>query len=151
MEGRRLAESMAEAEIIAMRLRTCLGPLVRKVRALRAESDLTLAQVSLLARIDRDGPTTAATLAAAELIRPQSAADVLTVLERKGFVRRTVDPKDARRMIITITTKGKTRAVGIRRSIVDRLAATIGSEFTPPEQQILLAAVPLLERLREGL
>jgi DNA-binding MarR family transcriptional regulator len=140
-----------KAEVIAARLRTCLGPLVRKVRALRTESELTLAQLSLLARIDRQGRTTAADLAAAELITRQSAAGLITVLEEKGFISREVDPDDGRRLIVTMTPYGVDWMMGVRRSIVDRLATTIGTEFTPDEQELFLKALPLLERLREVL
>jgi DNA-binding MarR family transcriptional regulator len=141
----------SEAEAIATRLRTCLGPLVRKVRALRTESELTLAQLSLLARIDRHGPTTAVDLAAAELITRQSAAGLITALEEKGFISREVDPDDGRRLIVTMTPYGADWMMGVRRSIVDRLATTIGTEFTPDEQELFLKAIPLLERLREAL
>jgi DNA-binding MarR family transcriptional regulator len=121
------------------------------VRALRTESELTLAQLSLLARIDRQGRTTAADLAAAELITRQSAAGLITVLEEKGFISREVDPDDGRRLIVTMTPYGVDWMMGVRRSIVDRLATTIGTEFTPDEQELFLKAIPLLERLREVL
>lgn len=141
----------SEAETIAARLRALLGPLVRKVRALRTESELTLAQLSLLARIDRHGPTSAADLAAAELITRQSAAGLIAVLEEKGFISREADPDDGRRLIVKMTPHGTDWMLGVRRSIVDRLATTIGTEFTPDEQELLLKAIPLMERLREVL
>lgn len=146
-----VTKATSEAEAIAARLRTLLGPLVRKVRALRTESELTLAQLSLLARIDRHGPTTAADLAAAELITRQSAAGLIAALEEKGFISREADPDDGRRLIVKMTPYGADWMLGVRRSIVDRLATTIGAEFTPDEQELLLKAIPLMERLREVL
>lgn len=143
--------TVSDAGVIASRLRTCLGPLTRKVRALRTESDLTLAQLSLLTRIERDGPTTAVDLAAAEMIKPQSAAGLIVALEDKSLVSRSTDPTDRRRTIVVVAPKGQQLVSGVRRSIVDRLATTIAGEFDAEEQDQLLAAVPLLERLREVL
>lgn len=136
---------------VAARLRACLGPLVRKVRSMRGESDLTLAQASLLARIDREGPTTAAKLAAVEMIRPQSAAQVIMVLQEKGFVGRTPDPDDSRRMIVAVTPAGREWVQDTRAAWNERLANVLAAEFSPAELRRLSAAIPLLERLRDVL
>lgn len=136
---------------VASQLRACLGPLVRKVRGLREESDLTLAQASMLARIARHGPTSAAELAAIEMIRPQSAAQVIMALERQGFVARTPDPADSRRVIVQTTQKGSDWVADTRAVWNERLAKVIAAEFTTAEQRRLAGAVELLERLRDVL
>lgn len=134
---------------VASRLRACLGPLVRKVRGLREASDLTLGQASMLARIAREGPTTAANLAAVEMIRPQSAAQVVLVLEDRGLVHRSTDPHDSRRMIVAVTPEGAAWVTNTRAVWNERLAAVIGSQFSAAERRRLAAALPLLERLRD--
>lgn len=136
---------------VAARLRACLGPLVRKVRGLREDGDMTLGQASMLARVAQKGPTTVATLAAIEMIRPQSAAQVVLALEAKGYVDRTVDPDDSRRMIVAVTTKGADWVADTREAWNERFASAIAAELTTAEQRRLAAAIPLLERLREVL
>jgi len=146
-----LAEAEPDPLDIASRLRACLGPLVRKVKGLREDTDLTLAQASLLARIDRDGPTTAGELAAAEMIQRQSAAQLVNALEGRGLVRRRPDPGDARRVIVTTTPEGREWVRGDRAAWNERLSRVIAAEFSPDELRRLAGAIPLLERLRDVL
>ncbi|MCE0762051.1 MarR family transcriptional regulator [Pseudonocardia kujensis] len=136
---------------VAARLRACLGPLVRKVRGLREDGDLTLGQASMLARVAQKGPTTVASLAAIEMIRPQSAAQVVQALEAKGYVDRRTDPDDSRRLIVEVTSKGSDWVTDTREAWNGRFAAVIATELSAAEQRRLAAAIPLLERLREVL
>ncbi len=131
----------------AGRLRACLGPLVRRLRQVRSSGELTLSQLAVLARLERDGPAAPAELAAAEQIRPQSVAASLGVLQSRDLVSRTPDPDDGRRVLITVTASGRALVLGNRQQKAQRLAEAIADGFTADEQQQLIAALPLLERL----
>jgi hypothetical protein len=62
---------------VAGALRMSMGLLVRRLRQMKAEGELTLPESSALARLDRGGPATSATLAKLEQISPQSMGATL--------------------------------------------------------------------------
>jgi DNA-binding MarR family transcriptional regulator len=128
----------------AHELRIVLGQLVRR---LRTEYSFPVAQASVLSRLDREGAQTASGLAAAERVRPQSMAQTLAELESGGLIERRTDPEDRRRIQIELTEQGRERVLEERGKREGWLAAAITAELSPDEQQVLLAAVPLLRRL----
>ena len=128
----------------AAELRIVLGQLVRR---LRSEYSFPIAQASVLSRLDRDGPQTTSALAAAERVRPQSMAQTLAELEADELISRRPDPEDGRRVLIEATRAGRERLRENRRRRESWLAAAIEAELTPDEQETLLDAVPLLQRL----
>lgn len=128
----------------ASELRLVLGQLVRR---LRAEYSFPVAQASVLSRLDREGPQTTSTLAAAERVRPQSMAQTVAELETAGLIARSPDPRDRRRVHIELTARGRERVLEERGRREGWLAAAIAAELSPEEQRTLLAAVPLLQRL----
>ena len=58
-------------------LRVVLGRIVRRLRQAHAAGDLTLSEISVLSRLDRDGPATPGALADAERVRPQAMGATL--------------------------------------------------------------------------
>ena len=133
-----------EVTLSASELRIVLGQLVRR---LRAEHDVPLSHLAVLARLDRDGPATTSGLAGAERVRPQSMAQTLAELETAGLIERRPDPVDRRRVLIELTTVGHERVIEARGRREDWLAAAIAAELDSDEQRTLLDAVPLLQRL----
>ncbi|MFZ0042999.1 MAG: MarR family transcriptional regulator [Solirubrobacteraceae bacterium] len=140
-----------EPEQVAAALRLSVGLLVRRLRQVTAEGELTLPETSALARLDRGGPTTAAALARAEQISPQSMGATLAGLEDGGFVKRIPDPEDGRRMILSLTPAGTEILQSRRNARVQALARALAMDFTPAELRQLMAAAPLLERLAQSI
>ena len=128
-------------------LRACLGPLVRRLRQVRPDGELTLSQTSALVRLDRDGPATSGELAAREDIRPQSMGAIVAGLRERGLVAGAPDPADGRRIVVSLTPAGTEGLLGARRERARRLTHAIAEELTPAEQEQLAAAIPLLERI----
>jgi DNA-binding MarR family transcriptional regulator len=142
----RRAERVAD---LAGSLRVTIGLFVRRLRQLPNDGELTLSQSSALARLERGGPTTAATLAKQEQISAQSMGAILGALEERGFVERRPDPGDGRRVVVSISDAG-VRTLWSRRSAkTERLTEALSNDFTPEERERLLAVVPLLERLAQ--
>jgi DNA-binding MarR family transcriptional regulator len=75
----------------------------------------------------------------------------LASLEAQGLVARGADPRDGRRVVITLTTAGDQALQGTRRLREEQLGRAIAEHLTPQEQQSLIAALPLLERLADAL
>ena len=137
----------AEIVATASELRLVLGQLVRR---LRREYAFPVAQATVLSRLDREGPQTTSALAAAERVRPQSMAETLAELGEARLVARRPDPSDRRQVLIELTEEGRLRIAADRRRREGWLAAAMAAELTPEEQDVLIAAVPLLRRLSES-
>jgi DNA-binding MarR family transcriptional regulator len=137
------------AEIVrtASELRLVLGQLVRR---LRREYSFPVAHATVLSRLDREGPQTTSALAAAERVRPQSMAQTLAELGNERLIARRADPADRRQVLIELTDEGRARIGADRRRREGWLAAAMTSELTVEEQDVLIAAVPLLRRLSES-
>jgi DNA-binding MarR family transcriptional regulator len=136
---------------IAAALRVSVGLLVRGLRQVPVEGDLTLSETSALARLDRGGPTTPGALARQEQISPQSMGATLGALEARGLIERAPDPDDGRRAVMSITDAGLELLRSRRHAKVQQLARALATEFTPAERDQLAAIAPLLERLAQSI
>ncbi len=134
---------------VAAALRLSIGLLVRRLRQTDAPGELTLPEISALARLDRGGPTTATALAKLEQISPQSMGATLAALEARRFVERRPHPDDGRQAMISATKAGLRALGNVRGARVESLARGLSTGFTQAELHALLAAAPLLERLAE--
>jgi DNA-binding MarR family transcriptional regulator len=111
---------------------------------------LTLSQLSALSRLRRDGPATAASLAAAEHVSPQAIAQILTSLRQTGLVEATPDPADRRKCLLEVTAAGHALIGSILASrnawLVRAVEQTVGRD----ELDALDRAIDLLERLADA-
>jgi DNA-binding MarR family transcriptional regulator len=130
---------------VASDLRVVIGQLVRRLRAERR--GLPLAQVIVLGRLDRSGPAGVSDLAAEERVRPQSMAATVAALADAGFVSRTPDPADGRRVLIGLTPAGADALAADRRRREDWLSDAIRRDLTVEERRTLVAATALLARI----
>jgi DNA-binding MarR family transcriptional regulator len=140
-----------DVEQVATALHVSTGLLLRRLRQLKAEGELTLPESAALARLNRSGPTTAGALARLEQISPQSMGATLSGLEARGLVERRPDPADGRRIVLSVSAAGQ-RMLRDRRSARTRqLAAALAAGFTDTELEQLMTAAPLLERLAHSI
>ncbi|MEU2714387.1 MarR family transcriptional regulator [Streptomyces sp. NPDC007205] len=135
---------------LAAALRLAMGRIVRRLRQAHEVGDVTLSEVSVLARLARSGPDSPGSLAESERVRPQAMASTLAGLEQRGLVSRSPDTADGRRAIVSVTDDGRTMLEQRRSESVGRLAHAL-EEFTPQERQALHDVLPLLDRLVERL
>lgn len=138
--------SEADTAHLASDLRTVLGQLMRR---LRAENRLPIGQASVMARLDRDGPSWVSDLAAADRVRPQSMAQTVSELETQGYVARRPDPLDGRRTMIELTAEGRSVLEADRALREGWLARAISQDLPVADQRTLRAAVDVLRRLAE--
>jgi DNA-binding MarR family transcriptional regulator len=147
MKGQPDDRRAAYAAALAQELRALLGKLKRRLREQAHVGDLTPSQVSVLLRLEKEGPATASSLARAEGMRPQSIGPVIAALEAAGFVSGAPDPTDGRQTILSLTDACRKWAQEGRAARQDWLCRTIQARFSPQEQKGLTAAVDLLKRL----
>jgi DNA-binding MarR family transcriptional regulator len=136
---------VTEPDALANDLRTVLGGLIRRLRAERR--GLPLAQVAVLGRLDRGGPAGTSDLAAGERVRPQSMASTVAALTEAGLVDRRPDPGDRRRILISLTDRGRDVLLADRRIRDAWLAEAIRRDLTAQERAVLAEAAGLLARL----
>lgn len=139
----------AEALALARELRIVLGNFKRRMRDHTQPGDLTLAQISVLARLDREGPATVSTLAREAGVRPQSMGATIAALEAAGLVRGAADPADGRQTLLSLTDACREVIRASRLAREDWLLNAIETKLSPAQQAELARAVALLQRLVE--
>jgi DNA-binding MarR family transcriptional regulator len=108
---------------------------------------LSVSQLSVLWHILQAGPVTAAELATAQHVSPQSIAQNLAVLKAAGLVRTERDPGDGRKTLITASESSRQLVASVRASKESHLAQAIDALVGPQERADLDRAIELLERL----
>ncbi len=141
----------ADSEQLGTALRLVIGRIARRLRQTHQVGELTLSEVSVLARLERDGASTPGALAEQERVRPQAMATTLAALEDRGLLLRRPDATDGRRAVLTVTESGATMLLNRRSESARRLATVLDSEFDAAQRDRLSAVLPLLERLAENL
>jgi DNA-binding MarR family transcriptional regulator len=149
MDDRAGLSQAEQASALAAELRATFGKLKRKLREQSGGNDLTPSQVSVLLRLEKDGPAPVSTLARAEGMRPQSMSAIVTSLMQAGFVGGSPDPNDGRQTLISLSRKCQKLLKEGRAARHDWLTATIQKKLSSQEQEKLAAAVSLLMRLVE--
>jgi DNA-binding MarR family transcriptional regulator len=122
----------------------------RRLRLERPEHAVTSAELSVLGLLHRRGPMSAGDLASAEQVQPQSLTRTLATLAERGQIRRSPDPADRRRSLVSITELG-TEGIIADVSQRDRwLAMAMAEELSLAEIHLLMMAGELMERLAES-
>ncbi|WP_114239719.1 MarR family winged helix-turn-helix transcriptional regulator [Dyella sp. C9] len=137
----------ADADALAADLRALIGKLRRRLREQTGGSDFSPSQVSVLLRLEKEGPATVSGLARAEGMRPQSMGAVIAPLEAAGLVRGAADPSDGRQTLYSPTPTYHQWIRDGRAARQDWLLRTLQARLTDQEQQQLADAVALLRRL----
>lgn len=133
----------------ATRLRVGVGAFKRRTQEALSEGELTVPQLTALARLDRFGPATTAELARREQITPQAMGATIASLEQRDLVLRRPDSVDGRRSILSLTPAGQSAIGSGRSAVVDQVAVVLAESFTKEEIATLDAAARLIERLAE--
>ena len=130
-------------------IRAVVGQLHRRLRQVDNAGILTPSQSAVLNRLHRDGPATQGELAAAEHVRQQSMAATLGVLDELGYLARTPDPADRRRVVIGLSETGSDTVRGILQHRDEWLAQALADALSPAELDTVTRALPLLQRVAE--
>ncbi|MGO4689658.1 MarR family winged helix-turn-helix transcriptional regulator [Glaciibacter sp. 2TAF33] len=116
-------------------------------RRLNEEKKLPVNQLQALALLDRHSSITAAELARFERVTPPAITAMIRTMEAEGWIERTSDPKDRRRIQIEITESGRQRLTEETTSAQGWLESAIAEELDDSERETLAAATVLLRRI----
>jgi DNA-binding MarR family transcriptional regulator len=139
-----MSESAARA---ARQMRIMVGRLRRRLHEAYDSQELSMSQVSVLSRLEKDGPASVTELAAAERVRQQSVGAILAVLADRGLIERYPDPNDGRRTLVSLTAAGRESVDDKRAAGEEWLARTMQDRLTEAGRQQLISAIALLKRL----
>ncbi|WP_329071818.1 MarR family winged helix-turn-helix transcriptional regulator [Streptomyces sp. NBC_01429] len=128
-------------------VRAVISRLRRRIMKAAEVEDITLSQMSVLARLSDKGGVTASDLAATEGVRHQSMTATVASLAAMGLAERSPDPDDGRRLLITLTEEGHRRVAEGRQARTEWLAGRLRDRATEEERQTVIAAMAVLQRL----
>jgi DNA-binding MarR family transcriptional regulator len=132
------------------RLRVALGITSRYLRATDAGEGLTPTELSILATITRRGSLRLTELAEIERVNPTMLSRIAGRLADARLISRQADADDRRAARVEATPSGIALHERIRAERSASLAAHL-DELSDDEVHALLAALPALEALAEGL
>ncbi|TPG07800.1 MarR family winged helix-turn-helix transcriptional regulator [Curtobacterium flaccumfaciens] len=129
-------------------LRIAVNRLSRTLRAQKADSSVTDAQFSALARLHRDGAMTLADLSRQDGVTPPSMTKTIAVLVDRGLVSKDGHGDDRRKVLLGATPAGAAFVEETRRRrdgwLTPRLAA-----LTTDERTTLADATEIMRRLAQ--
>jgi DNA-binding MarR family transcriptional regulator len=132
------------------RLRVALGITSRYLRATDAGEGLTPTELSILATITRRGSLRLTELAEIERVNPTMLSRIAGRLAEAQLISRQADADDRRAARVEATPSGIALHERIRAERSASLAAHL-DELSDEDVHALLAALPALEALAEGL
>jgi len=122
--------------------------LSRRLRAQRAVDTVTDSQLAVLAALLYGGLRTLGELAESERITAPSMNRTVNCLEEAGYVTRTPDAEDRRRVLIELTDDGRRLMEETQRRRDAWLEDALG-ELSEGERTALMAAVPVMRKVAE--
>jgi DNA-binding MarR family transcriptional regulator len=140
------AKDMPVDTDLAVELRSAVMRLARRLRRMRADTSLTLTQLSALGTIHRHGAMTPGELAAHERVQPPSMTRVVNALQEMGYVTRTPHATDGRQVVVTLSESAHELLAQDRRQREAWLAQRL-AELSPEERTLLRRAAEVLEKL----
>ena len=130
---------------VADRLHSAAIHLLRHARKRDMVAGQGPARLSALSVLVFSGPMALGQLATAEQVKAPTMSRIVTGLKRSGLARIETDAKDARRIQVTATAKGKRLLQQARERRIQLLAETL-SGLRESEMEALLRAAELMER-----
>jgi DNA-binding MarR family transcriptional regulator len=124
----------------------------RLARALRRDAPKVLvdhAALSALATLIAEGPQRAGRLAETEGVTAPAMTRILGALEKLGYAVRRADPGDGRACLVEATPVGRDVVLSARALRLDALHLRLAT-LQNDERTLVLAALPILEKLTEG-
>jgi DNA-binding MarR family transcriptional regulator len=143
------SEQATEAATGLMKAMTRLRARLRS-ESVPGELRWTWSQLTTLSRIVDEGPTTTTDLAHAEHVRRQSMAETVAALAADDLITYQPDPSDGRKTLISATGKGRKLCTTIPAAREAWLDAAIRTLLEPDEQQTLLKAAAIMNRLADS-
>ena len=136
---------LTKTEELADRLHSAAIHLLRHVRVQDAASGLAPARLSALSVLVFGGAMSLNDLARAEQVRPPTMSRIVDALESENLIRRTVNPRDRRAVVLEATEKGTAILWQGRKRRVKFLAKHL-SRLSEQECKQIEAAIKAIQK-----
>jgi len=136
---------LTKTEELADRLHSAAIHLLRHVRVQDAASGLAPARLSALSVLVFGGAMSLNDLARAEQVRPPTMSRIVDALESENLIRRTVNPRDRRAVVLEATEKGTAILWQGRKRRVKFLAKHL-SRLSEQERKQIEAAIKAIQK-----
>jgi DNA-binding MarR family transcriptional regulator len=130
-------------------LRVAVARLSRRLRAEKEDDELSDTQISTLAFLVREGPSPIGRLSEHERVTPPSMNRTVNHLEHAGYVQRTADAVDGRKVVVVPTEAGLRLVTETRRRRDAWLHQRLRT-LTPEQRDTLAAAATILRELADS-
>lgn len=130
-------------------LRIAVARLSRRLRAEKADHELSDTQTSALGFVVREGARTIGQLSEHERVKPPSMNRTVNHLEAAGYVQRTPDPDDGRKVLVVATETGR-ELVGETRRRRDAWLHKRLRTLTREQRDALAEAAAIMRELADS-
>ena len=142
-------DPVGEAADLAASLRPAILRVSRRLRAEKADNELSDSQSAILGYLFAKGPSTPGALAAFERVTPPSMNRTINAVVEAGYATRAPSVDDGRKVVVSITDAGEELVGETRRRrnawLNQRLA-----ELTPDDRSTLERAATILRELADS-
>ena len=114
------------------------------------EMPWTWSQLSTVARLVEQGPSTASALAQAEHVRRQSMAETLEALRGHGLIVTEQDPDDGRKTLISASAEARALLTKLPVARAAWLTEAMRRLLPPEEQRVLRQAAEIMNRIADA-
>ncbi len=142
-------EAGPSTEDLARELRPRLTRLSHLLRRQTTGLALSMSQTLVLGTLLDGRPHRMGELAQAEGVALPTMTEIVTRMERNGWVRRRMDVRDRRCVEVTITEAGRRLAGEVIARRIELLRDRL-ERLSDGERRALAGAIPALDRLLEG-
>jgi len=143
-----MASKTAEIHSDVHALAMSLERVVTMVRRIVPSPEMSLTGVSTLRTLEMSGPARLTELAAAQSVTQPAMTQLVTRMERDGFVQRRSDKLDGRVVLVALTDEGQA-FLRRRRDARARELGDLMSTLSEADRAMILAAVPALTLLAD--
>ncbi|MGN6759866.1 MAG: MarR family winged helix-turn-helix transcriptional regulator [Leifsonia sp.] len=130
-------------------LRIAVARLSRRLRAEKEDDELSDSQTAILAYLVREGSGTIGRLSEYERVTPPSMNRTVNRLEEAGYVERTADQADGRKVVVVPTERGVELVAETRRRRDAWLHQRLRT-LSPEQRAILAQAADIIRGLAES-
>lgn len=133
---------------LASSLRHVVSSLHKGLRKQSSEvNSYSMTEMETIGHLFRNPSLLPTELAALTRVKTQSMSQILGKMERQGIIKRTPSKQDKRKVYISLSTSGKKLVEKTRYERDEWLRAIIETSLSAKEKDILIKALPILNKL----
>jgi len=134
---------------LATEVRTAMSRLLRQFRKQVTNTPLSLTEHTTMALLDQNGQMLPSELAAMEKVTAQAMSQSLNKMEELGYIKRTQDPDDKRKVLVSLSKQGSKVLAEVRNTRSEWLAQAMAGTLTVEEKKILKQAAVIMQKLAD--